>query len=79
MQDIINFDSNKVLISGKISTVKNVVIEVRAIDKENKAKKKEADDKRAALIKERAEARQKLLDDQKAKRDALLNKKKENK
>jgi Txe/YoeB family toxin of Txe-Axe toxin-antitoxin module len=42
-------------------------------------KKKEADDKRAALLKERAEARQKSLDDQKAKIDAILNKKKENK
>jgi len=43
------------------------------------AKKKEADEKRAELLKTRAEARQKLLDDQKAKRDALLNKKNENK
>ncbi|MES2863645.1 MAG: OmpH family outer membrane protein [Bacteroidota bacterium] len=42
------------------------------------AKKKEADEKRAELMKTRAEARQKLLDEQKAKREALLNKKKEN-
>ena len=42
------------------------------------AKKKEADDKRTELLKTRAEARQKLLDEQKAKREALLNKKKEN-
>lgn len=42
------------------------------------AKKKEADEKRAELLKTRTEARQKLLEDQKAKRDALLNKKKEN-
>lgn len=42
------------------------------------AKKKEADEKRAELLKTRAEARQKLLDEQKAKREALLNKKKEN-
>lgn len=43
------------------------------------AKKKEADEKRAEVAKARAEARQKLLDEQKAKREALINKRNENK